>query len=60
MGGTFRRIILPSLFGAMPRSLERIAFSMSLRLSASNGLMTIDCGSGVLICASCLSGVGEP
>ena len=33
IGGTFRRIILPSLFGAMPRSLERIAFSMSFSIA---------------------------
>src|SRR5438105_3566239 len=29
MGGTVKRIILPSLLGDSPRSLERIAFSMS-------------------------------
>ena len=60
MGGTWRRIILPSFVGDMPRSLARIAFSMSLSVVGSNGRMTIDCGSGVLIWASCLSCICEP
>ena len=46
--------------GDMPRSLERIAFSISLRMLCSKGRIRICCGSGVLICASCFNGVGDP
>ena len=46
IAGMERRITLPSLFGARPRSLPRIAFSISFRLSAVYGLITMVAASG--------------
>src|SRR5437763_2629202 len=60
MAGMLNRMTLPSLFGASPRSLDRIAFSISLRLSAWYGLMTMDWASGQVTDAMFLIGVGLP
>ena len=55
-----RRMRLPSLLGARPRSDAVIAFSMDLMRPLSHGWMTICRGSGALIAASWMSGVSVP
>ena len=51
---------MPSTFGMRPMSDFMIAFSIAPRTPRSHGWMTIWCGSGTLIEASWLSGVGVP
>src|SRR5687768_8738276 len=58
--GIERRMILPSLFGASPRSDDRIAFSISFRSFAWYGLITMLDASGVVTDAICLMGVALP
>ena len=58
--GTLIRITRPSFCGLNPRSLARIAFSMSLIVDGSNGRMTICVASGAPTCAIDFSGVDAP
>jgi len=50
----------PSLLGVSPRSLPMIAFSIALMRPLSQAWMTMSRGSGALIAASEMSGVGVP
>jgi len=59
-GGTLSRTTVPSTFGVMPISLLMRARSIADRTDRSQGWMTIRCGSGVLMPAIWLSGVGVP
>ena len=57
-GGRLRWITLPSELGFKPRSEDWIAFSISLSVVASKGLIISERGSGTLIAASCINCVG--
>ncbi len=59
-GGMLRRTTVPSTFGMRPMSDFMIAFSIAPRTPRSQGWMTTWWGSGTLIDASWLSGVGVP
>jgi hypothetical protein len=59
-GGNARRITFPSFDGVMPRSLDRIAFSMAPMAVLSKGCTMRVRGSGTDIEASCCSGTGAP
>ena len=58
--GTGTRTTRPSELGFRPRSLLRIAFSMSGQSCASQGWMRISVASGVERFATWFSGVGVP
>ena len=55
-----KTIMRPSFCGWMPRSEERMAFSIPLRIEASQGWISSERGSGLPMEATWLMGVGEP